>query len=110
VLESQPSDLARSRLFGWFQAALALHFACFLALFVAWGAIAGQSGSPVPDNWPVLERMLDIIGDSALATLLLLVLAPLAGWAAARGRRWAAVYPVLLLLDCVATVVLCASA
>lgn len=100
--------LAGNRMFGRFQAALALHFACFLALFVAWFAIAGQSGSPVPDNWPVLSRMLDFIGVSALATVVLLAVAPLAAWAAFRGSRWHAVYPALLLLNGAVTVALCA--
>jgi len=90
-----------------FLAALALHFACFLALFVGWFAIAGQSGSPVPDNWPMLERMLDILGVSAWVALLLLAVAPLAAWAAVKGSRWQLVYPALLLLNAAVTVALC---
>lgn len=107
MLEPCRPSLAANRRFGKFLAALALHFAMFLGLFVAWGAIAGQSGSPVPDNWPVLARMLDVIEVSMQATLFLVLLAPLAGWAAARRSRWYAVYPVLLFLDCVVTVGLC---
>ena len=107
MLESPRSSLAANRTFGKFLAALALHFAMFLGLFVAWGAIAGQSGSPVPDNWPILARMLDVIEVSMQASLLLVVLAPLAAWAAVRGSRWYVAYPVLLFLDCIVTVGLC---
>jgi hypothetical protein len=107
VSESRSAGRSVSRRLDGFMAALALHFACFLALFVAWGAIAGQSGSPVPDNWPLLERMLDIIGASALDTLFLLAVAPLAAWAALRGSRWQLVYPALLLLNAAVTVALC---
>ena len=43
---------------------VALHLAWIPALLVAWFAIAGEYGNPVPDNWPVLERITDIIGAS----------------------------------------------
>jgi hypothetical protein len=92
-----------------FKWTIALHLSWFPALFVAWGAIAGQSGSPVPDNWPVLARILDILGVSALVSFLLLGLMPVAYSAASKGKRWAAAYPILLLLDCGATLVLCLS-
>jgi hypothetical protein len=85
----------------------ALHLAWFLALFIAWGWMAGQSGSPVPDNWPLLERALDILVMSARLSLLLLVLAPVAWYAASKDSRWALGYPVLLFLVCGSTVVLC---
>lgn len=85
---------------------IALHLAWFPALFVAWAAIAGQSGSPVPDNWPVLERILDILGVSARVSMFLFVLVPVAWYAALKGSRWNAAYPILLLLDCGGTVVL----
>jgi hypothetical protein len=85
----------------------ALHLAWFLALFIAWGWMAGQSGSPVPDNWPLLERALDILVMSARLSLLLLVLAPLAWYAASKDSRWALGYPILLFLVCGSTVVLC---
>jgi hypothetical protein len=86
---------------------IALHFACFFAYFVAWFAIAGQSASPVPDNWPALARMLDILGTSALATALLLALTPAAAFAASRSSNRTGYAPVLLLLQCAGTVALC---
>jgi hypothetical protein len=89
-----------------FKWTIALHLTWFPALFVAWGAIAGQSGSPVPDNWPVLARILDILGVSALVSFLLLGLMPVAYSETSKGKRWAAAYPVLLLLNCGGTVVL----
>jgi hypothetical protein len=92
-----------SRMFKW---TIALHLSWFPALFVAWGAIAGQSGSPVPDNWPVLARILDILGVSALVSFLLLGLMPVAYSETSKVKRWAAAYPILLLLNCGGTVVL----
>jgi hypothetical protein len=86
---------------------IVLHFACFVALFVAWFAIAGQSGSPVPDNWPVLARILDILGTAGLATTLALAATPVAAYAAFRNSSWTVAYPVLLLLHCAGTVALC---
>jgi hypothetical protein len=83
---------------------VALHLAWFPALFVAWAAIAGQSGSPVPDNWPVLTRILDVLGVSFVASLLLLLIG---GSTVYLSRRWAAVYPILLLLNCGGTVAVC---
>lgn len=71
-----------------------------------WGIIAGQAGSPRPDNWPTLERILDILGVSALASFVFLVLAPIAHAGASRGARWAEAYPVLIVLNCVGTILL----
>ena len=92
-----------ARTFKW---AITLQIAWFPALFIAWAAIAGQSGSPMPDNWPTLARILDILGVSALVSLVLVGLAPLAGFGASRGARWAAAYPVLIALNCGGTVLL----
>jgi hypothetical protein len=89
-----------------FKWAIALQLAWFPALFIAWAAIAGEAGSPMPDNWPTLERILDILEVSALASFALLVLAPVAHSGASRGARWAAAYPVLIVLNCGGTVLL----
>jgi hypothetical protein len=91
----------------WILGTIALHLAWFPALFFALMAIAGQSGSPVPDNWPALERTTDILVMSAKLSLLLFVLTPVAWYAADRGSRWALSYPVLLFLFCGSTGVLC---
>ncbi len=88
---------------------VAFHIAWIPALGIAWLVLAGQSGSPVPDNWPAIARAMDIVGTSLLASLLLfaLPLVPLpAAWLAARRRR-AAAYALLLALDCAGTVALC---
>jgi hypothetical protein len=91
-----------------FKCTNALHLAWFFVLFIAWGWAAGQSGSPVPDNWPLLERFLDVLWMSTRLSLLLLVLAPVAWYAASKDSRWALGYPILLFLLCGGTVVLCA--
>jgi hypothetical protein len=85
----------------------ALHVAWFPALFIAWMFIAGQYGNPVPDNWPVLERILDRLVTSAKLSPLLFVLTPVAWYAAYRRSRWALSYPIALLLACIGTVALC---
>src|SRR5207253_2587294 len=82
----------------------ALHLAWFFVLFIAWGWAAGQSGSPVPDNWPLLERFLDVLWMSTRLSLLLLVLAPVAWYAASKDSRWSLGYPILLFLLCGVTV------
>lgn len=79
----------------------------FAGLILAWAFIAGQAGSPQPDNWNVLERVLDIVGSGIPAFLALLVLAPLAAIAARDGRRWAGIYPVLVLAACALQAALC---
>jgi hypothetical protein len=89
-----------------FKWAIALQLAWFPALFIAWGVIAGQAGSPRPDNWPTLERILGIIEVSALASIVLLGLAPGAHSFVSRGARWAAAFPVLIVLNCGGTVLL----
>ena len=85
----------------------ALHLAWFPVLFFAWMAIAGQYGNPVPDNWPVLERILDLLVMSAKLSPLLFVLTPVAWYAASRHSRWALGYPIGLFLVCGGTAVLC---
>lgn len=91
---------------GRFKWAITLQLAWFPALFIIWGIVAGQAGSPRPDNWPTLERILDILGVSALASFVFLVLAPTAHAGASRGARWAEAYPVLIVLNCVGTILL----
>lgn len=88
---------------------IALHLIWFVVLFFAWGSIAGEYGNPVPDNWPTLEHILDILGVSALVSFILLGLIPVAYFFVSRGKRWAMVYPILMLLNCGGTVVLCLS-
>ena len=95
--------MAAPRRFKW---AIALQLAWFPALFITWLMIAGESGSPMPDNWPTLQRILHILEVSALASFALLVLAPAAYSAASTGARWAAPYPVLIVLNCGGTVLL----
>lgn len=85
---------------------IGLHLVWFPALFMTWLMIAGKSGSPVPHNWPQLSRILHTLEVSFLVSLLLLVLAPVAWFAAARGKRWAVAYPILLFLNCGVTVAL----
>lgn len=91
---------------------VAFHVAWIPALGVGWLALAGQSGSPVPDNWPAIAHAMDVVGVSFQASLLLfaLPLVPLpAAWPAVRRRR-AVAYAALLALDCAATVALCVHA
>jgi hypothetical protein len=73
---------------------------------MAWLMIAGESGSPVHDYWPALERVQHVIAMSFLPSALLLPLGPAALSAAIKGQRWAAAYPILLLLNCAGTVAL----
>lgn len=86
----------------------ALHIAWFPVLFLAWGIVAGQSGSPLPDNWPAMARMIDIIVMSGIAAFFLLVPAALASGGIDRRGNLAMAYMSLLLLNCCATVGLCA--
>jgi len=88
--------------------ATALHIAWFPFLFLAWGVIAGQSGSPMPDNWPAMVRMMDIIAVSGIAAFFLLALTALAWGGIDRKGNWAVAYASLLLLNCCVTVGLCA--
>lgn len=86
-----------------FDRTIALNIIWLAGLFVAWGFVAGQAGSPVPYNWTRLARIAHALELSFLVSLVLLMLAPAAGIAARRGKPWAVAYPVLLLLGCVAT-------
>jgi hypothetical protein len=56
-----------------------------------------------------LARILDILGVSALVSFFLFGPMPVAYSAESKGKRWAAAYPISLLLDCAGTVVLCLS-
>jgi hypothetical protein len=91
----------------WIIWTIALHLAWFPALFIALGWIAGQSGSPVPDNWPALERTIGILVMSAKVSWCLFLLTPVAWYAASKDSRWSLCYPILLFLVCGSTVALC---
>ncbi len=86
-----------------FDRTIALNIIWLAGLFVAWGFVAGQAGSPVPYNWTRLARIAHALELSFLVSLVLLMLAPAASIAARRGKPWAVAYPVVLLLGCVAT-------
>lgn len=86
-----------------FDRTIALNIIWLAGLFVAWGFVAGQAGSPVPYNWTRLARIAHALELSFLVSLVLLMLAPAASIAARRGKPWAEAYPVVLLLGCVAT-------
>lgn len=83
-----------------FDRTIALNIVWLAGLFTGWGFVAGQAGSPVPYNWPQLSRIAHVLELAFLASLLLLMLAPVACVAAGRGKRWAVAYPVVLHLIC----------
>jgi hypothetical protein len=84
-----------------------LAIAWLLAQVLAWGYLAGQAGSPRPDNWDAMERILDVIEAGVLPTLLLVVLTPMAWFGARNGARWAAFHLALLILICAAQLIPC---
>lgn len=77
------------------------------ALVLAWAFIAGQAGSPRPDNWATLKRVLDIVGAGIPAFLMLLALAPPVAIVARDGKRWAGIYPLLVMAACAVQAALC---
>jgi hypothetical protein len=84
-----------------------LAIAWLLAQVIVSIYLAGQAGSPRPDNWDAMERILDVITVGVLPTLLLVVLTPMAWFGARDGARWAAFHPILLTLICVAQLIPC---
>lgn len=68
-----------------------------IAAVIAWAYLAGQSGSPQPDDWPRLSRILDFVERSLLPLLILCIVAPVAWRASMRGKAWG-IYPVPILL------------
>lgn len=74
---------------------------------LVWFLIAGEAGSPQPDNWQTMERILEIVETGMLPCLLLLILTPFACSAARKGRRWAGILPVLLIGLCTAQLWMC---
>ena len=59
-----------------FDRTIALNIIWLAGLFVAWGFVAGQAGSPVPYNWTRLARIAHALELSFLMSLVLLMLAP----------------------------------
>lgn len=78
----------------------ALAMIWLLALCAVWMDIAGQAGSPRPDDWDRLERILDVVQSGLLPALILAGLTPVA-WFAERWSRWLACFhPTLLAILC----------
>jgi hypothetical protein len=64
---------------------------------VGWLYFAGESGSPQPDNWAQISRILGFIERSLLPLLAICIVAPFAWRASTRGKAWS-IYPVPILL------------
>lgn len=65
---------------------------------IVWFVIAGDAGSPEPDNWQTMLRILDIVETGMFACLVMLILTPFACIAARQGKRWPGILPVLLIV------------
>jgi len=68
-----------------------------IAGLVAWLSIAGEAGSPQPENWPQLSRTLDAIERSLLPLLAISIAAPFAWRASIQGKRWG-IFPTLAVI------------
>lgn len=78
-----------------------------VAGLVAWLSIAGEAGSPRPENWPQLSRALDAIERSLLPLLVISIAAPFAWRASTQGKRWGIyLVPVLLIVTLAVLVLL----
>jgi hypothetical protein len=96
--EAQESEARKYR--NWSAFTLIVGVAAPVALvagLAAWLSIAGEAGSPQPENWPQLSRTLGAIERSLLPLLAISIAAPFAWRASTQGKRWG-IYPVPILL------------
>jgi hypothetical protein len=84
-----------------------LAFAFLIAQIAVWSHFAGQAGSPRPDDWDAMERVIGVVESAMLPSMALLALNLLTWGAARKGLSWVWLHPLAVVVAASVELVLC---